>query len=595
MTRADYKDEWKWDLSPLCSSKEDEKKFFEEISQKIDEYVLKEKSFLESAQNLYDFLSLDEEILCKLERLYVYCKLKNDEDMCDIDAQKSFENAENLFEKYLVADSSVIPKLLEKGQKEIEDYIAKDKRLEKFARYLREKFKFEGHILSEDMEGLLSNINHLFGMPEKAYSYLVSADLKFDSVKTSSGSELELSEGTYPTLLANPDRKVREEAFTKLHKGYESVKNTLATTLASSIKTDNRIANVRNYKSARAMSLYMDDIDEQIYDNLIDVVKKNAHKSKPYALLRKRVLGLEEMHSYDTCVPIVKDYERNFTLEETRKLITSSLAVLGEDYVDLVNRAFEERWLDLARNDGKYIGGYCTSCYEVHPYILLNFDGTLDSVEGVAHELGHAMQYYYISESQHYMDTEYPPFVGEVASQVNEILLCEYMIKNSKDKDEKKYLLDEFIGKFKSSVFNQTRLADFENRVHEMESRGEVLTAEVFSEEYKKVCEEYSDGEIILDEMGKYTWARLPHFYSSFYVYQYATSYIAALKIAEDILNEKEGALDNYKKFLTLGRTVSPLESLKLAGVDLNKRETLEIAFDYFEGLIKKLEKLYEE
>lgn len=595
MTRSDYKDEWKWDLSPLCSSKEEEKKFFEGISHKIEEYALKEKSFLESAENLYDFLSLDEEILCKLERLYVYCKLKNDEDMREEEAQKSFENAENLFEKYLVADSSVMPKLLAKGQKAIEEYIAQDKRLEKFARYLREKFKFACHTLSEDMEGLLSNINHLFGMPEKAYSYLVSADLKFEPVKTATGEKIEVSEGTYPTLLMNPDRKVREDVFTKLHEGYESVKNTLATTLASSIKTDNRIANIRNYKSARAMSLYIDDIDEQIYDNLIDVVKKNAHKSKVYSLLRKRILGLEEMHSYDTYVPIVKDFERSFTLEETKELITSSLAVLGEDYVELVNRAFEERWLDLARNDGKYIGGYCTSCYEVHPYILLNFDGTLDSVEGVAHELGHAMQYYFIAKNQHFMDTEYPPFVGEVASQVNEILLYDYMIENSKDRDEKKYLIDEFIGKFKSSVFNQTKLADFEKRIHDMDSRGEALTADVFSDEYKKVCTEYSDGETVLDEMGKYTWARIPHFYSSFYVYQYATSYIAALRIAEDILNKKDKALDNYKKFLTLGSTVSPIESLKIAGVDLSKREVLETAFDYFEDLIKKLEKLYEE
>ncbi len=561
----------------------------------IDEYAVKGKNFLDSAQNLYEFLSLNEEIMRKLERLYVFCKVRVDEDMRQEEPQKAYERAEGLFEKYLVADAAVISKLLAKGRSAVEEYIAIDERLKKYSRLLEEKFKFEGHMLSDDAEALLSNINHLFGLPEKTFSYLVSADLKFEPVKMADGEEAELNEGTYVTFLANSDRRVRKEAYTKLHEGYEKVKNTLATTLMGSIKTDNRIASLRNYKSARAMSLYMDDIDEQIYDNLLEVVKKNSYRTKPHSILRKKILGLDEMHAYDTFVPIVKEYDKKFTIGETRTLIKSALGVLGEDYVELVDRAFIERWLDLTVNDGKYVGGYCVSVFDVHPYILLNFEGTLDSVEGVAHELGHAMQDYYISKNQSYADSEYSIFVGEVASQVNEVLLCEYMIKNSKNSDEKKYLLDEFIGKFKSSVLAQTRLADFEKRIHEMEQRGEALTAQVLTDEYKKVSLEYSDGEAIFDEIGGYTWARIPHLYSSFYVYQYATSYIAALKIAEDILNGKEGALESYKKFLTLGRTASPLESLKIAGVDLSKKETLESGFEYFSRLIEKLEKLYEE
>ena len=423
-------------------------------------------------------------------------------------------------------------------------------------------------------------------MPEDTFSKLTDVDLKFGNIKDENNKKIEINNNNYATYLESYNRNVRKNAFKTLYKGYESIINTSSELISGEVKLHNSISNIRGYKSSLYASLINNNVDSNVYKILVKSINDNLNIIHKQWQIRKDVLGLNKLHLYDTYVPLVDGYNKLYTFDEGKELILKALKPLGEDYINILKKSFNERWIDVYPTTNKRMGGYCTACYLTHPYVFLNFDGRFDEVSTIAHELGHAMHYYYAIKNNSYQNYSYTIFVAEVASQVNELLLSYYMLNNNNEKDEKLYIVDELIKRFKASVVRQTMFSEFELNIHELEQNGEVLTKNLLCDQYYKLNKKYFGNNVVIDKEIEYEWSRIPHFYYNFYVYQYATGYIAAMKIAKDIYNNKPNALDNYIKFLGLGSKIDPVESLKLAGVDLTDEKVYKDAFNEFNSLL---------
>lgn len=594
-TRASYNKDLKWNVDDLYETEEAFFAQFKEFEKRIEDYEKYRGHILDSAKNLYEFLVFDTENEKMLEQLYVYAHIQNDQDMTNTKFQEMESKTYKLYLKSAEKTSFVVPELLKSSLELILGYIDEEPGLLEYKRMLEELFKFKDHTLSEQEEQILSSVRGAFNTPDEVYSLLTDADMKFPKTLDEDGNMIELTEKNYPVLLRSKDRKVRSGAFKNLLETFGKFKNTYAALLSNNVQNDNRIAHLRKYESSLQASLYANDVPMEIYHNLLDTVKKNVDPLSKFWELKRRSLGVDELHIYDTYAPLVESIDKKYTEEEAKEVILNALSPLGKTYIEDLTRAFEDRWIDYCPNEGKRNGAYCTAVYNVHPYVLTNFDGTLTSVSTLAHELGHAMHYHYAIANRTYQDYNYTIFVAEVASQVNQILLSKYLIENTRDIEEKKYLIDDLIQDFKSTIYRQTMFADFELSIHEKEAEGEVLTHEMMCELYYDLNRKYYGKNIVVDEEIKYEWERIPHFYTSFYVYQYATSYAASIKIAQDILNKREGAVENYLEFLKLGCTKNPIESLKVAGVDMSKPTPLIEAFAYFEDLVNELDKFYKE
>lgn len=593
--RNEYKEELKWNLKDIFKTDKDYEEAYQKLVKELANYKNYQGHILDSANSLLEFLEFDTNLNQELERIYSYAHLNNDSDTADTKYQEMFGKAYNLYQKYSETTSFVVPEVLANDYSKIEKYITEEPKLKAYERMLKEIFKFKKYTLSKEEEKILSSMSSMFNAPDDIYSYLTDADIKFKSIKDEHGNIQELDEKSYRKYIESENREIRKQAFENLLSGYGDFKNTYASLLSSEIKKNNKIAEVRGYRSALEASLYGNDIPTSIYDNLIKTVKKNVAPLSHFWALKRTALGLDELHIYDSYAPITKESTKEYTVEEAHDLLMKSLSVLGDTYIKDLENAFKNRWIDFCPNANKRNGAYCSACYSVHPYVLLSYDGSLNNVSTLAHELGHAMHYYYAIKNQTYQDYGYSIFVAEVASQVNQIILSKYLIANTSDIDEKKYLIADLISDFKSTIYRQTMFADFERQAHELEQKGEILTHEVLSNLYYKLNKEYQGENIAIDDVIKYEWERIPHFYMNFYVYQYATAYAAAIKIAMDILNEKEEALASYLEFLKLGCTKTPIDSLKIANVDMTKPKTLEEAFTYFEELVNSLEELYKE
>ena len=538
---------------------------------------------------------MDTEVDKKIEQIYVYAHLQNDQDTTNVKYQVLYKKAYKLYESYRETTSFIVPEILKSTEEVVEKFLKEEKGLKSYERMLKDLFKMKPFILDESREQLISQFSGVMGVPDEVFSYLTDADLKFGTILNEKGEEEELTEKSYRKFIESPNREVRKNAFLKLFTTYGDFKNTYAALLASEVAKNNKIALIRGYKSTLHSSLFGNDIPESVYFNLIATVKKNIAPLSKFWKIKKKNLGVEELHLYDTFASGIKIPTKTYSENDAKQVILDSLNVLGENYIKDLTQAFDEGWIDYPPNDGKRNGAYCTACYNVHPYVLLSFDGTLNNVSTLAHELGHAMHYYYAIKNQSYQDYGYSIFVAEVASQVNQILLSKHLIEKSTSKEEKMYLIDDLISDFKSTIYRQTMFADFELQIHEKEQKGEVLTHELLSDLYYKLNQEYFGENITIDDEIRYEWERIPHFYMKFYVYQYATAYAAAIKIAMDILNQKENACEHYLEFLGLGCTKTPIESLKVAGVDMTREETLQEAFTYFEDLVRELKELSEE
>ena len=422
-------------------------------------------------------------------------------------------------------------------------------------------------------------------------SALTDSDFKFGNIIVN-GEEIELTESNYSLFIRHENREVRRQAFEMLHKKYEEYKNTLASTLKCEVEKNVATAKIRNYKNSLNASLFHNEIDDNVYRSLISGVHDNLKSLYKYWDLKRKILKLDELHIYDTYADIAKDSNKNYSFEEAKDLVLTAVKPLGEEYVKGITKSFTNNWIDSCNNVGKRGGAYCTACYSVHPYVLMSYEGTLNDISTLAHELGHAMHYYYACNNQSYVDYGYSIFVAEVASQVNEILLSRYLLDNVKDNQEKIKIIDDLLQKYKSTIFRQTMFAEFELFIHEYTENGGVLTHQNMSDKYYELNKLYFGDNVIVDELVKYEWERIPHFYMNFYVYQYATGFAAAIKIANEIYNGNEEMRKNYLEFLKLGCTKNPIDSLKVAGVDMTNSEVIEDSIKFMNELVEEYEKL---
>ena len=587
--REDIPYNYKIDLTELFKTEEDFNKEIEELYKYIDKIKLyKEKVY----ENLYELLELDTNISKRIERLFIYAHINNDIDLSNDKYNRYYGNVIKLNKKYSELSSYIIPELMKYEYNDIEKMYKKDKRLLEYEIILKDIFRKKEYVLSEKEGKIISKLSDIFNIPEDTFSKLTDVDLKFGCIKDNNNKKVEINNSNYATYLESSNRKVRKNAFKTLYKGYESIINTNSELISGEVKLHNSVASIRGYKSSLEASLINNDVDANVYKTLIKSISDNINIIHKQWQIRKKVLGVKDLHLYDTYVPLVDNYDKKYSFDEGRELVLKALKPLGTDYINILKKAFDERWIDVYPTKNKRMGGYCTACYLTHPYVFLNFDGRFDEVSTIAHELGHAMHYYYAIENNLYQNYSYTIFVAEVASQVNELLLSYYMLDNASNKEEKLYIVDELIKRFKASVVRQTMFSEIELDIHEFEQKGEILTKDMLCNHYYELNKKYFGNKVKIDKEIMYEWSRIPHFYYNFYVYQYATGYIAAMKIAKEIYNNNTEALNNYKEFLKLGCKVNPVESLKIAGVDLTEEKVYTEAFKEFDSYLNNYEEL---
>lgn len=589
--RQEISEEYKWKLSDMYP---DEKSWYDDYArvEKLLGEIEKYKGKLGgSAQELLTAIKLSEEIERLGEKLYVYARMKRDEDNTLSSSQVLCDKAEMLGVKVNSSLSFMIPEMMNIPDQTLDSFL-EEPELALYRHYFDELRRKKEHILSENEEKILAMTADISAAPSQIFSMLNNADIKFPVIKDEEGREVELTKGNFGRFMESYDREVRKAAFKGLYSSYEKLKNTLAASLSFSIKRDIFYARVRRYNSALEASLDQDNVRVEVYENLINAVHKHIDALHRYIALRKKVLGVDELHMYDLYVPLVKEYKKEYDYSQARELVLEGLKVLGDDYINQLKKGLESGWIDVYENEGKTGGAYSWGCYDSHPYVLLNYDNRLDDVFTLAHEMGHALHSYYSNTSQPYVYSQYPILLAEVASTVNESLLLDYMLQNTNDEKEKLYLINHYLEEFRGTVYRQTMFAEFEKIVHEKVEKGEPVTVDEFCSIYKELNRFYYGNEVVLDDEIALEWARIPHFYSAFYVYKYATGFSAATAIKQHIKEEGKAAVERYMNFLKAGGSDYPLNILKKAGVDLATPQPVEEALSYFASLVKEMEKL---
>ena len=591
-TRDEIDDKYKWDLSQIYSSLEEWNKDFEYVKANGDKY-LEFKGKLNNADNILKYFKFDEEFSKKADSLYMYAALKFDEDTSNSKYQELKGKIEKVLTDLSAKTSFVIPEMLKLSKEDFERFISENSELKMYDYEFKNILRMKDHILSDKEEELLASLGKSLNNSEDTASYLRNSDMKFGIIKDDLGNDVELSNTNFSKYIMDNNREVRKNAFYTLYKEYENLQNTFASSYSGKVNTDNVLALRRGFKDARDAALFGSNIDSKVYDNLIHVLHDNLSIMDDYYALKKEVMGLDEVHIYDIYSSLVPESNQSYTFEEAKKIVLDALSILGDNYITDLNKAFDEKWIDVMPSKGKKGGAYSWGSYTTNPYLLLNFNGKYDDVSTLAHELGHSMHSYYSNKNNPYIYHQYKIFVAEVASQVNELILARYLINHTSDKSEKLAILDSLMELFKGSIVRQTMFAEFEYLTHNKESEGTVLTSEFLSNEYYKLYEKYSGHNMISDKEIRYEWEKIPHFYYDFYVYQYATGLAAANYIAENIMKGDKEALNNYLKFLTLGGSQDPIDELKVAGVDMNSPKVIEQALDTFRGLIEEFKNIY--
>ena len=592
--RSEIKEEDKWDLTGLYKTEDEWNKDYDELQgliSKFDDF----KGKLNNSKDILKYFEFNNEVNLKLENVCVYTYLKFDENTTNTHFQELKGRADNLLSEFSLVSSFVMPELCKLSKDDIEKFMAEEEGLRKYKYDFDCILRIKNHVLSDKEESLLSNLEKPMSVSEEVSSYLRDADMKFSPIKDEDGNEVELTNTNYERFITSKDRNVRKSAFLTLYKSYEELIHTFASAYQGKVSLANRMAKIRGYKGAREAALDSNFVDNKIYDNLVATVNKHLDIMDDYYAMKREVMGLPEIHIYDIYSRLVPSYDKKYTFEKAKNIVLEALSVLGDDYVNNLKKAFDERWIDIYPNKGKTGGAYERGCYKTHPYVLLNFNGKFNDVSTIAHELGHAMHSYYSDKNNDYAHHQYEIFVAEVASQVNEILLAKYLLNKSTDRNEKLYILDNLMETFKGSIIRQTMFAEFEDLMHKEEAKGTVLTSDFLSDNYYKLYQKYSGKNMISDKEIRYEWARIPHFYYDFYVYQYSTGLASACFIANNILNKKEGFLEKYLKFLSLGGSMDPVDELREAGVDISKPEVIEEALNMFKETIEEFKNIYSE
>lgn len=588
-SRNEIREEDKWDIEKIYKSSDDFEKDFEDLKKEAP----KLKNFegkLNDPQNILEYLKYSEKMNRLAEKLYVYSHLKSDEDTANNENQARMSKIDSYMADFSSYSAYFVPEILSLGEEYIMKAMEEVPELKNYEFLFRDILKEKEHVLTKEMEELLSQVSDCLDAPDAIHNMLSNADMKFNKIKDENGKEVELTEGNYSSFIKSKDREVRREAFKTLFSAYKNLQNTFGTTLSASIKNFIFSAKIRKYKNALEASLKPNDIDVKVYKEAINTIDKNLSSLHRYVSLKKRMLGLDEMHMYDLYVPVIEIEKEHIEFDKGVEIAKEGLKPLGEEYLSIFNEGIENRWIDKYQNKGKKGGAYSWGCYDTMPYVLLNYNYDLNDVSTLVHEMGHSIHSYYSRKNQSYFYSGYTLFCAEVASTTNEALLIHHLINKETDKNKKLYLINQELEQIRTTVFRQLMFAEFELFTHESIESGIPLTALEYSKKWHELNVKYFGPDIVVDEDIDIEWARIPHFYSDFYVYQYATGYAAASAFASSILNKEENAVSKYITFLKSGGSDYPINILKKAGVDMTTPKPLEATINRFNELLDMLE-----
>jgi len=588
--RKETPNEHRWKLEDLYPNQAAWDKELEEVKSRLGE-IAAFQGKLNNADDIARCFALEDDISLLAERLYVYANMRHHEDMADGKYQALSDKAKKLSVEVNEATSFISPEILSLSEEELKALIASPV-LAKYERTLDLMLRQKPHTLSKNEESLLAQVGNVSQAPGTIFGMLNNADLKFPKVKNEQGEEIELTHGRYIQFLESRNHEVRRAAFKAMYDTYGKWKNTLAATLNANVTKNLFYAKARHYPSALEMSLFGDNIPQSVYNNLIATIHEFLPLMHRYMDLRKKLLKLDELHMYDLFTPLVEEFDLDISYDEAKQKVYDSLAPLGDDYRKVLQEGYDNGWIDIYENEGKRSGAYSWGAYGTHPYVLLNHKNNLNSMFTLTHEMGHALHSYYSDGNNEYRDAQYTIFLAEVASTLNEALLMHDMLEKSTDPKEKMYLLTYYADQFRTTVFRQTMFAEFEKIIHERAEQGEALTPQELCSIYYDLNVQYYGTGMVVDKDIEMEWARIPHFYTSFYVYKYATGFSAATSFAKQILDEGAPAVDRYLGFLKSGGSDYSINILKKAGVDMSSPEPIRQAMSVFEGLIGQMEQL---
>ena len=587
--RSEVKEEYTWDVSAMYASKAAWEADLKEVVTIVSDLAKLEGSVMASAEKLLTALELGARAEQKIDLAFNYAERLFDQDQKNTEHQAMSQKMYGVVTDYQSRTAFVVPEILAADKATLAQYFAEKKELELYRGLVDEILRTKEHVLSAEMEKLVAMTGEMAQTPEQVYSIINNADLIYPEIEDENGEKVRLSHGNFVPFEESGDRRVRKDAFEAFYSIYKQFAGTIAGLYNGQVKQQIFYAKARNYASTLEAAVDANNVPSKVYRNLVETVNANMDKMHRYVKLRKKCLGVDELHMYDVYTPMIADAAKKVSYDEAKETVLKALAPLGEDYVATVKEGFENRWIDVYENAGKRSGGYMAGSL-VHPYILLNFSGTLDSVSTLAHEMGHTIHSWRSRQHQPPQYADYTLFVAEVASTVNENLLIEQLLQNENDPQTRLYLLNQYLENFKGTVYRQTMFAEFEREAHAMVERGEALNAAALNELYKRLVMDYFGEDMVIDDEIQYEWARIPHFYRPFYVYKYATGYSTAVALSEGILKEGEPAVKRYKEFLSMGGSAYPLDELRHAGVDLATPAPVDAALEKFERILDDAE-----
>lgn len=590
MNREQIDEKYKWGINNIYSDNETIKKDIDLVLSKINDLV-KYKDIELDSKSLYEMLDLEMSINRTIEKLEVYASLLCDEDTSNNKNQELKEKISNLISKFISQAYFTDINILKLDFDTITEFISSNSNLEEYRIYLTNLFRYKKYTLSDKEEKLLSNLSKMFGNNYETYELLKDSDMCFPSFKVND-NEYKLDNNLYSLYIENEDREIRKKAFYTLYETYKNFKNVYANLIVSNIKEETSLSKIKGYTSSLEKSMYKDEVNVSVYNNLVTTVNNNLDVIHKYYDLKKKVLNLDELHLYDVYVDMVSSNSSKYEFENAKEIVISALSVLGEDYINTLKKGISDKWIDVYPSRGKRTGGYSSGSYDTDPYILLNYQDKYDDMSTLAHELGHSMHSYYTRQNNPYQYGHYSILVAEVASTVNELLLAKYVIRNSDDKNLKLFILNRILELFRATVYRQTMFSTFEKTIYEYVENDKPLTADIMCDIYYDLNKKYFGDNVILDDEIKYEWERIPHFYYNFYVYKYATGLSCACYIVNGLLDGTINVGD-YLSFLKCGTSKSPLDSLKVTGVDLTDKKVIEEGIKMFDSTIKEFEELY--
>lgn len=585
-------EKYTWNLKDIFETEEDFENEIKKLNENLKNVSLYQGKLAKSSENIYKCYMSYEKALENYDKIYAYGMLKFHLDMADSDNIKLFKRCEGLGTEFEKATSFITPEITDIDSNLLVKYLNENNDLKRYERLVKEVIKNKEHILSKEEEKILANYSEIFSNSENTYDILTNTEFKFGNIKDEDGKEVEMTDSNYTNFLKSQNEDVRKQAFYLMYKKYKEFLNTIGELYLSRVKQDTITAKLRKYSSSLEKAVDNDDSNINVYNALIEAIHEEIGANHEFIKLKKKLLKKDELHIYDVYVNPIRAKDDKVSFEDAKEEVLEALSVLGEEYINKLKEAFENRWIDVYPDQNKRGGAYSMGVYGVHPFVLDNFTNNRRDISTVAHELGHSMHSFYSSREQNVFDSNYTIMIAEIASTTNEILLAKYQMSHEKDKTKKAEIIYELLEMIRATLFRQAMFAEFEKQVHEKIENGEVLSSEDLSNIYYKLNEEYFGKDCVIDEEIKYEWSRIPHFYTPFYVYKYATGISVAIIIASNILSGKEGYVEKYINMLKQGCTKKAVELLKMVDVDIENKDTYKGAIDFYRELTKELKEL---